>query len=348
MSGGTSNVDHKYMYDFCTKRCNVKDCAKDGTCFDAHSKAMSRRVPKQLKSLGGLFNYIPEHCPQYKWKKRCKLGESCFRAHGWLEVIFHPLLYKTKLCKSLHENGACRRYGIYCAKAHKRSEMRNLAKIYGKNWKAHYETSHREVLLRSLGGFIPKSVKKENKHSKLGFRKVFPSHSRVKELKGEESHHVRENLCGSISLRSPIQSLTVSESSESWPSRTSVLSPLDFSIFRVRCGEEQISNYTDLYEKTLTDEKSRNDSLIQSLSNHSSLQPASRVVHSSNRSLNWNSSYSDAHMDTVNSLAYLEKSIAKMLRTDGNLRRGTGEERSYRRRLRKQALGSKLGRIRGA
>jgi len=74
---------------------------------------------------------------------KCRMGESCPRAHGWLEVIFHPLLYKTKMCKSNLENGACRQYGIYCAKAHNPKEIRNLVKIYGENWKRHYNLSLR-------------------------------------------------------------------------------------------------------------------------------------------------------------------------------------------------------------
>jgi len=348
MNGGTSNLDDKYMYEFCTKRCTWKDCPKDVTCFDAHSKAMSRRVPRQLKSLGGLFNYIPEHCPQYKWKKRCKLGDSCFRAHGWLEVIFHPLLYKTKLCKSIHENGVCRLYGIYCAKAHKRSEMRNLAKIYGKNWKAHYDISHREVMMRSLNGFIAKPSKKLNKHSKLCPRTGVSPNSRTKELKSEGSLDVGDNPLGSSSFRSPIQSITVSESSESLPSQTSVLSPLDFTIFRTNCGEENVSNYIDLYEKTNTDEKSRNDNKVQSLSLDSSTRTASKVKRFSNISSNCNPLYSDEYMDTVNSLAYLEESIASMFRTNWNILGGTGKERAYRRKLLRHALGRKIGRRRGA
>jgi len=67
------------------------------------------------------------------------MGTSCYRAHSWLEIIFHPLLFKTKLCESNLKKGVCRKYGIYCAKAHNESEVRNLVSIYGKDWKRHYE-----------------------------------------------------------------------------------------------------------------------------------------------------------------------------------------------------------------
>jgi len=318
MNGGTSSLDDKYMYEFCTKRCNRKDCPKDVTCFDAHSKAMSRRIPKQLKSLGGLFNYIPEHCPQYKWKKRCSAGESCFRAHGWLEIIFHPLLYKTKLCKSTHENGACRLYGIYCAKAHKRSEMRNLAKIYGKNWKAHYDTSKREVLLRPIGSFIPKNLNKGIMHNKLSAVMVFPQNSRLKEYKSEGSNDVSDNICGSNSLPSSIQNLTVSESSESLPSQTSVLSPLDFSLFRMHYGEEKITNYTDLYDTTTAEEKGGYYELTPSETrNNYPRNTVSRVRRSPNEFLNGMYFFSK-DLSKVNDLYNQEGNITQMLRTERN------------------------------
>jgi len=53
-------------------------------------------------------------------------------------------LYRTKLCKSHYRNGVCREYGVYCAKAHKPSDARDLVKIYGENWKRHYDLSGRD------------------------------------------------------------------------------------------------------------------------------------------------------------------------------------------------------------
>jgi len=136
--------DDLIMYQFRTKLCNRKHrCKNPSNCFDAHSNTMKRRVPKQAGSKWGLFNYIPVSCQDYLSKK-CRLGKSCPRSHGWLEVIFHPLLYKTKLCKSQRgKNGICKAHGVYCAKAHTRSEIRNLLEIYGEQWKRHYDLSHR-------------------------------------------------------------------------------------------------------------------------------------------------------------------------------------------------------------
>jgi len=137
--GEGKNTDHTYMYEFRTKPCTKEWCQNPSRCFDAHSEIMRRRVPKQGRK--GLFNYIPKPCLQWMKNKRCTFGDSCPRSHGWLEVIYHPLLYKTKLCKSYHRNGTCREYGVYCAKAHHPTEIRSLVKIYGWDWKRHYDLS---------------------------------------------------------------------------------------------------------------------------------------------------------------------------------------------------------------
>jgi len=153
-------TDDDYMFRFRTKPCTKKRCRNPPKCFDAHSEVMRRRVP----ALGehGLYNYIPEPCPQWEKLKKCSLGESCPRSHGWLEQIFHPLLYKTKMCKSNQKNGICREYGVYCAKAHNPSDIRNLVKIYGENWKRHYDLTLREKRVDS-----PEVVKVQKKYKEL-------------------------------------------------------------------------------------------------------------------------------------------------------------------------------------
>jgi len=142
--------DDLIMYKFRTELCNRKRrCKNPSNCFDAHSSIMKRRVPRQVKSNGGLFNYIPEPCPYWEKSKKCRMGVKCPRSHGWLEVIFHPLLYKTKLCKSRRKQGVCSEYGVYCAKAHSRAEIRSLTGIYGVDWKRHYDLAGRVTEVRS-------------------------------------------------------------------------------------------------------------------------------------------------------------------------------------------------------
>jgi len=143
------------MYKFRTKKCCNKKCRNGKTCFNFHSRVMSRRVPKQIGTRRTLFNYIPHECPEYKKRKKCALGNECHLAHGWLEIIYHPLLFKTKLCESSSKKGVCRKYGIYCAKAHNENEVRNLVSIYGKDWKRHYEAFQ-------VCESAKESIKKEN------------------------------------------------------------------------------------------------------------------------------------------------------------------------------------------
>merc|ERR1719317_592308 len=204
---------------------------------------MSRRVPIQLESNRGLFNYIPEHCPQYKKTKKCDAGDACFRAHGWLEVIFHPLLYKTKLCESTHENGVCKLYGIYCAKAHKRSEMRDLVKIYGENWKAHYETSKREIFQRGIVSRVGR-----NEDRQLNSGAFVPSSPHVMEMKNGGSSDMSDYMCGGGSLYFSIENPSVCERSVSLHSPTLEQSPPDYTTFRDSDqSEEHVGDYTDLY-----------------------------------------------------------------------------------------------------
>jgi len=150
-------TDEAYMFEFRTNFCKKKRCRNASKCFDAHSKHMKRRVPKL--NADGLFNYIPEECLQWKNSKKenkCNAGERCLRSHGWLEKIFHPLLYKTKICESSHKNGICSEYGAYCAFAKNQSEVRSLVKIYGEGWKQHYDLSERE----KKGSIHQKYIKK--------------------------------------------------------------------------------------------------------------------------------------------------------------------------------------------
>jgi len=137
---GDKRLDDWYMYNFRTKLCTEGRCRKSWRCFDAHSLLEKRRVPMQGKK--GLFNYIPKSCPEWEKHNTCISGDSCRRAHGWLEIIFHPLLYKTKMCASYQRFGVCRKNRVnYCAKAHKKTEIRSLVKIFGRSWKRHYDLS---------------------------------------------------------------------------------------------------------------------------------------------------------------------------------------------------------------
>lgn len=133
--------NYKFMYEFrCTACSKVpgKCTMTKETCFYSHNTQTHRRVP--MIQSNGLYNYIPEECQSWKQHQKCSRGDECRRAHGWLEVIFHPLLYKTKLCDHRKgPDGLCTGYAIHCAKAHNTGEIRNLKKIFGLEWKRHYD-----------------------------------------------------------------------------------------------------------------------------------------------------------------------------------------------------------------
>jgi len=131
----------------------------------------------------GLFNYIPKSCPEWEKHNTCISGDSCRRAHGWLEIIFHPLLYKTKMCPSYQKFGVCRKNRVYCAKAHKGTEIRSLVKIFGWNWKRHYDLSLREGCTKLTNKSVStvdkflghKEVRSNNSEIILKYLEGFPS-----------------------------------------------------------------------------------------------------------------------------------------------------------------------------
>lgn len=79
----------------------------------------------------------------------CPLKYDCSRAHNTNEVLYHPLLYKTKICKEVHEKKPCGK-GENCPDAHSQTELRVLQV---------YKTSklHSDDPLESGGGRSPKS-----------------------------------------------------------------------------------------------------------------------------------------------------------------------------------------------
>jgi len=261
-----NDKDNLYMYKFRTNSCTKKRCRNPSKCFDAHSQVMRRRVPKLRHD--GLFNYIPELCPQWQKSKKCHKGDSCHRSHGWLEIIFHPLLYKTKICKSNHKNGVCREYGVYCAKAHNPTEIRNLVKIYGDNWKRHYDLSLRET----DAGYSTIAKSQSSKCSSEGFQKM--------QSDGNFFNECVMNYQNNLSTNYPEQTnggenMKVSKKSTSFETVTTLAnSPFFFASSPLfgSCGticdimadlslDTDITSYTQLYTETVTMSEANNSAL---------------------------------------------------------------------------------------
>jgi len=302
--------DDAYMYRFRTRTCTNEKCRNPARCFSAHSIAMRRRVPERDNH--GRFNYIPEHCTQWQKTKKCRLGDSCPRSHGWLEVIFHPLLYKTKMCSSYQKNGVCRKYGVYCAKAHKWSEIRSLVKIYGEDWKRLYDVSMKE---------------KDPDYMSIQFgRKSFKSRKLLFKIPSKmESHEHNLNHCLSdmpysmtnlysnqnqgldIGYKSPKLSSSVStvESLENLspifgsPNLSGTYDSIGYHMANLSLDRSDIS-YVDLYDETPETSEGYSDFNLYSNS-HAVQGPCSQSktpsVHCSSASFTSNSKFNTPSLD---------------------------------------------------
>ncbi|CAG9316089.1 unnamed protein product [Blepharisma stoltei] len=82
-------------------------------CMHYHEGELPRRLP--TKDANGEWSYKPYLC---KFPKPCRYQNSCTFAHTKEEVYYHPLVYKTKKCSYMLNNGICTRYGIHCPYSH--------------------------------------------------------------------------------------------------------------------------------------------------------------------------------------------------------------------------------------
>lgn len=93
--------DDFYMFHFKTVWCPFNLSQHDkALCVYAHNWQDYRRKPH-------VFSYEPMPCPNWKstdfivnYEDGCYLKEKCNKCHGWKELEYHPLNYKTKHCPS--------------------------------------------------------------------------------------------------------------------------------------------------------------------------------------------------------------------------------------------------------
>eukprot|EP01017_Pseudomicrothorax_dubius_P033534 TRINITY_DN4500_c0_g1_i3.p1 TRINITY_DN4500_c0_g1~~TRINITY_DN4500_c0_g1_i3.p1 ORF type:complete len:546 (-),score=70.81 TRINITY_DN4500_c0_g1_i3:34-1671(-) len=100
--------DDFYMFYFKTVLCPFNLTQHDkAQCVYAHNWQDFRRKPQ-------LHNYEPVACSNWKstdfilsYEDGCPLGQQCTKCHGWKELEYHPLNYKTKQCgtKNCHKKG---------------------------------------------------------------------------------------------------------------------------------------------------------------------------------------------------------------------------------------------------
>jgi len=264
---GDKESDNFYMYKFRTK----KQCRQPNNCNNTHSLVTWRRVPKQGRN--GLFNYIPKPCPGWKKHQKCVLQDSCPQAHGFLEIIYHPLLYRTKMCESNQKSGVCRKYGVHCAKAHHPTEIRNLAKIYGTNWKKHYNLNLRGSATKSIN----KSASRFDKFHGLKHAGSCESEIILKYLEGFPSE--LSNSLRNISLKKKQGRVGITRNMKQYHTKesASLLSPLpllglcnDVDDLMRNMLLDEVSHYTELYSKKSV----MSDNKLSKCINESSCRPS--------------------------------------------------------------------------
>lgn len=133
---------------FRTKLCQryfSGSCEFNGRCQYSHSETQQRRrCPFLLLNKEPLvvLRYIPVLCEDIKVE--CFRGVGCSFAHSEEEILFHPLIYKQKLCAKYHQcgtqkqcpsatsqanltcsSGGCDLY--YCPFVHELTEKRNIS-----------------------------------------------------------------------------------------------------------------------------------------------------------------------------------------------------------------------------
>ncbi|KRX07608.1 hypothetical protein PPERSA_11157 [Pseudocohnilembus persalinus] len=121
---------HNYVYDqdfyifhYKTIWCPFNIISHDRSqCVYAHNWQDYRRKPQEI-------NYQSVPCSDWKpgdfikdYKDFCQNGFQCDKCHGWKELEYHPLFYKTKQCTSKEK---CTK-GQVCPYYHNQSEQRDM------------------------------------------------------------------------------------------------------------------------------------------------------------------------------------------------------------------------------
>lgn len=137
-------LNSKELQEFRTEQCSlyVKGACKDSKrCSMSHSETWPRRNPRQ-------FGYECKLCPNIQFFRndnkmqlsgKCSYGRRCKYSHSKEEQLYHPDLYKTRLCLN-HPN--CK--GYYCPFAHSRDELRPRNENVVASYRENHQRSHKQ------------------------------------------------------------------------------------------------------------------------------------------------------------------------------------------------------------
>lgn len=112
------------IHRFKTMPCKVQMSASshDHRCCPYYHSERDRRRPLfgDEESIDTVPGYISEPCNnRFDDSRSCLMGDNCDRCHSTAELLYHPSLFKKRLC---HQLRRCPR-GKYCAFAHARHEL---------------------------------------------------------------------------------------------------------------------------------------------------------------------------------------------------------------------------------
>lgn len=97
-----------YRVSACIERCSDVYCK----AFHPNKREYPRRRP--MRGGNGIWMYLPLRCIEAE----CREAECCF-AHSTTEVLYHPMLYKTKMCdQGPLQDGVCTKFGPHCPFIH--------------------------------------------------------------------------------------------------------------------------------------------------------------------------------------------------------------------------------------
>jgi len=114
---------------FKTQRCEDEPNSHDSKCCGMFHHRFDRRRPPT--------GYSPEPCVneflQFGEVRGdhviCPFGDQCSRCHNIVELLYHPLVFKRRLCMDMLEKESCPR-GSLCAFAHSRMEIEAHATVF--------------------------------------------------------------------------------------------------------------------------------------------------------------------------------------------------------------------------
>lgn len=121
------------MYRYKTQWCPLPGVHDWDSCVYAHTKRDIRRTPNSGYSTRrcpnwerGLAAELKEG-PALSYDACCPRGVGCHMAHGVKEVLYHPDVYRMRICSSAENCRGARR--LCCAFAHSTNELRSPEKV---------------------------------------------------------------------------------------------------------------------------------------------------------------------------------------------------------------------------